>query len=478
LVVKYAEDQHKKREMTRLQNLTTHNVYRYLNTPTMQPHELATDPYKASLRTGEKLSHHSQPPSPYYYQPSPVQQQHAALAQMSPHQAPRSPVQPPSVSPQGYHGLGGINTVFNGAGPAQPLHHLQMPAVSLQMHQPGSGLASPVMGAVSPNHFLYQQQQMLQQQLTGVMQSPPTPMMSPSYSPRSVRRSNPGRNGSNGRDNAYFNIDVQPSPSYGAMQGQQLPPAPAYGSWYSTTPSPPQGHRAQHQPPMAYIGANGNTSPLAQNVYGNTGPQQQARQMTMHPGMEINVGGVLPLPPQRSPALRQSPLGGFPQQSMPSPQQHQHLHQHAQHHAAAHSMQQSPHMMPPSPGQQTFYTQHPGGAPMLQPSPYLSNSYAVEGPRGGGQAPMQYMAGAGTGSVALSIANLPANADVALLHELFAPYGRVLNAQIDVDGTAGGLCSGRGRVQMATPGQADAACGALNGSNCFGEVPLQVRDSF
>ena len=87
-----------------------------------------------------------------------------------------------------------------------------------------------------------------------------------------------------------------------------------------------------------------------------------------------------------------------------------------------------------------------------------------------------------TGSVTLVIGFLPQHADVALLHDLCAPYGRIISAQIDVDnsntpddaGVRGG-CSGRGRVQMAGLSQAQYATQALNGAIIFeGGRPLQV----
>lgn len=86
-----------------------------------------------------------------------------------------------------------------------------------------------------------------------------------------------------------------------------------------------------------------------------------------------------------------------------------------------------------------------------------------------------------SGSVTLSISNLPSHADVALLHDLFAPYGRVLSAQIDVtspdsiNGTGGGLCSGRGHIQMAGLAHAQYSTQALNGAVLSeGGYPLQV----
>lgn len=89
------------------------------------------------------------------------------------------------------------------------------------------------------------------------------------------------------------------------------------------------------------------------------------------------------------------------------------------------------------------------------------------------------------GSVTLVIGFLPQHADVALLHDLCAPYGRIISAQIDVDNSNApddssvrGGCSGRGRVQMAGLSQAQYATQALNGAIIFeGGRPLQVLAS-
>jgi hypothetical protein len=87
-----------------------------------------------------------------------------------------------------------------------------------------------------------------------------------------------------------------------------------------------------------------------------------------------------------------------------------------------------------------------------------------------------------SGSVTLIIGCLPQHADVALLHDLCAPYGRIIGAQIDMDnnnvpeGGGRGGCSGRGRVQMAGLSQAQYATQALNGAIIFeGGRPLQVK---
>jgi RNA recognition motif. (a.k.a. RRM, RBD, or RNP domain) len=83
--------------------------------------------------------------------------------------------------------------------------------------------------------------------------------------------------------------------------------------------------------------------------------------------------------------------------------------------------------------------------------------------------------------ITIVIGFLPQHADVALLHDLCAPYGRIISAQIDMDNlspddNSRGGCSGRGRVQMASLSQAQYATQALNGAIIFeGGRPLQVR---
>lgn len=85
---------------------------------------------------------------------------------------------------------------------------------------------------------------------------------------------------------------------------------------------------------------------------------------------------------------------------------------------------------------------------------------------------------AGGGGVSLNVDGLPSNADVALLQDIFAQYGRILSAQIDMEPTTngrGGSCSGRGRVQMSSMAQAEYAVQALSGSVLFeGEPPIHV----
>lgn len=88
------------------------------------------------------------------------------------------------------------------------------------------------------------------------------------------------------------------------------------------------------------------------------------------------------------------------------------------------------------------------------------------------------------GAVTIIVSFLPQHADVALLHDLCSPYGRIISAQLDVDTSNSnspdesvgiGGCTGRGRVQMASLSQAQYATQALNGAIIFeGGRPLQV----
>ena len=91
------------------------------------------------------------------------------------------------------------------------------------------------------------------------------------------------------------------------------------------------------------------------------------------------------------------------------------------------------------------------------------------------------------GAVAIIISFLPQHADVALLHDLCAPYGRIVSAQIDIDNSsispeessALGGCTGRGRVKLSTMSQAQYATQALNGAIIFeGGRPLRVSVQF
>ena len=90
-------------------------------------------------------------------------------------------------------------------------------------------------------------------------------------------------------------------------------------------------------------------------------------------------------------------------------------------------------------------------------------------------------AGAYSGTVTILVQNLPHNADVPLLHDLFAPYGRIVGEQIE-ETEAGRdpsdpnyAYSGRGRVHMQGLAQAQYAAQALHGAVIFeGGRPLQV----
>ena len=83
--------------------------------------------------------------------------------------------------------------------------------------------------------------------------------------------------------------------------------------------------------------------------------------------------------------------------------------------------------------------------------------------------------------VTISIACLPHNADLTLLHDLFSPYGRISGAEIEDSPTNNldpkhNAHSGRGRVQISGLAQAQYAQQALHGAIIFeGGRPLQVN---
>lgn len=79
-----------------------------------------------------------------------------------------------------------------------------------------------------------------------------------------------------------------------------------------------------------------------------------------------------------------------------------------------------------------------------------------------------------TGCICLHVAALPSNVDVALLHDLFAPYGRVVSAQVFTD-ESGSICSGRAQIHIEGLEAAHLALQALNGAVLFeGSRPLIV----
>ena len=109
-----------------------------------------------------------------------------------------------------------------------------------------------------------------------------------------------------------------------------------------------------------------------------------------------------------------------------------------------------------------------GGANMGQRSPYI-------------RPPMPQESSSSSTNVTITIGCLPHNADLALLHDLFSPYGRIISAQIDDSDFGNGVDQnnahcGRGRIQMSGMAQAQFASGALNGAIIFeGGKPLQVN---
>jgi hypothetical protein len=84
------------------------------------------------------------------------------------------------------------------------------------------------------------------------------------------------------------------------------------------------------------------------------------------------------------------------------------------------------------------------------------------------------------GVVTLIVNCLPQQVDVALLHDLCAPYGKIIDAHIDVESNRINDECARGesvgRVQMAVLSHAQYAVQALNGAIIFdGGRPLQVH---
>jgi len=88
--------------------------------------------------------------------------------------------------------------------------------------------------------------------------------------------------------------------------------------------------------------------------------------------------------------------------------------------------------------------------------------------------------------VSISITNLPPVTEASMLHDIFAPYGRILSAQIEVSDpskntgdarSSGGkaVCAGKGKIVISSLAQAETAVQALNGVTVFeGYGPIQV----
>lgn len=92
-----------------------------------------------------------------------------------------------------------------------------------------------------------------------------------------------------------------------------------------------------------------------------------------------------------------------------------------------------------------------------------------------------------SGIIILHFASLPTTANIAFLHDLCAPYGRIIGAEIHDEEPEipskgnlliSNLCFGRGIVQMDAPECAHMAQQALNGAILFeGATPLAVTMS-
>lgn len=262
-------------------------------------------------------------------------------------------------------------------------------------------------------------------------------------------------------------------------------------------PPPPQGYYYQQQQGLnPYDGGMG--SPLLL-----MSPLNSPQLSVYLPG-GMGVGGPL----DYSPSNHQGRRGrkAFPLDTSLAEQQHQRQQQHLQQQQAAASGgwfgSMPPHLAflnSPQLGHPQQLSPLGGLTPLgmsLMGSPTVGGHGLMRGHPVGSplDSPLQQQAaamGAYSGSVTLNICSLPAQADVALLHDLFSPYGRILSAQIDVDTAAQNrgaaaagasrvsVCSGRGRVQMAGLPQAEYAAQALNGAVITDDgVPIQVSLSY
>ena len=532
LVVKYAEDQHKKREMDRLQNLTTHNVYRYLP---LAPGGASGSGEDMGMGGGFRPQDPSEPMSPGYYYTNSLSGSGSGSAKgMSPHypsatlqvpmhphgqQSPhlpqhhlpahqqhqqhqqhmQSPVQPPPPHPspvqQHHHsvhthqGLGGINAIFNGASPLQ---------MGLSM-QPPSGMVpvSPIMGAVSPNHFYYQQQQLLQQQMGVNMTGSTSPRMFV-YSPTAgMRRAIKGRGmgaggdpggGGGGGNKQYPTVDISlltsdqaPSPIHQHQQQQQFhypnpqqhPQQGGYGGGGYYSGAGGSGVAGQQQQGRAVPGVADFGIMNSHHQQQGRQPQQQ-QQGAAHPQYQNNM-------PPRSPVMHNAPMrmpAGMTQQG----QHHTYVPPQAQQLAqlGMHQPPQYPNSPPAQYAQSppAQYAQSPPVQYATLPPQQLQGQGQGQGHMGYGpvpsraqihghqqqvsytSSPPQRYAGDpvaagnsnsnsnvnnsggnnnGVAGVTLLVSNLPAHVDEAMLHAMFAPF-RLLSAQIDdIDSTANNI---------------------------------------
>ena len=226
--------------------------------------------------------------------------------------------------------------------------------------------------------------------------------------------------------------------------------------YYSRSRVPTNMYRSQQPAPMQMNMMNSNnsgmnyqnTSPPGYPSSRNGGKSMTSSMPSLSNGTSIDWYGQMPQMAYNSPMGKVHPQS-YSQQSMSYDQHMLGLGQPQQRHNTQIQNQ--------NPTQGSVYTRSPGFEEDASYSP----------------------------GITIIISFLPQHADVALLHDLCAPYGRIINAQIDMDNispedNSRGGCSGRGRVQMASHSQAQYATQALNGAIIFeGGRPLQVAtDSY
>lgn len=379
LVVKYAEDQHKKKELSRLHSLTTSNPYRGIAGP-------------------------------------------LSIGNMGPGSMGSGGMGPGGLGPGGMGGISLSNpNMMNQSQGGQKMRG-DGKSHSLSLNLSGHDM--------SPQSYYYSHQQQ-QQSIGGMYGGPSSPIqiMHPPLSPMG-----PGPGLGQLQQQMYLSssqMSMPPPPDYnnnGGVAGKRGMNGSGRGR--KSVPFP------LDIPSMGSIGADQQPSP---NWFGS-----------LHGG-SLSLGSMhLPPPYLQSPVNQHLNMALMSPTSQTSTQ-------------SSHS-----HQLRPPPRHQN--QGHPINVGMSLHSP--NGGYSMGGAGGGGG-----------GGVTLIINNLPRTADTSLLHELFGPYGRILNAQVETDRSLGGgrgggaACTGRGKVQMASIGQAEYAAQGKNllcsqSSNKFVNLPF------
>jgi hypothetical protein len=436
-MVKYAEDQHKKKELNRLHNLTLNTAFPRgmgggggsgQNSPPMGQNSYNSH-QNNNRNNGGDNGNNGGGGHPHHMN---HQNNNNGGNNNRGGGGFRNNGPPPGMGGGGMGGMGGggmggmNHDPMGGMGGmmGNPHHQMKPPPQLQQQHHPHHqpDLVNPA--------FYYQTPQSLANMYNNPQPSPgPVPML---HSPMNAGAPHPHQ---------MFIPNAPGSPiDFNKRQGGQKG-------------GPRKGFGGFESPTMGPTPAVGGPPPL-----GNWFPQH-----TLPPFMNHNG-----LPPP--PALHPNPvsgvdLNGFP----PSP----HLH------GMPLSVLPSP--QGGGPGQNNLMST--GRTPRNQ----FSNNGAGGPPSFNNNPPPQINTGNANGSgnapsnpVTVSVSNLPANADVNMLYDLFSNFGKIMNAQID-DSPTGRVSNGanprqsRGRFQMNNLMQAETAVKALNGANVFeGSMPLQV----